>query len=497
MRTTRGITGRRRRAWLLLWTAILLSLGMVAAACGGDDADDADAGDAAEQPDSDSSAAGDSDDAAMADDDGAQADDGGEADGGDAAEEPAPAPSDEPIVIWIDPVREPAVLTYQELFPDRPISFEFVDRVEFPAQVLLFNTAGEGWPDVIFAEPELLAQAADAQHDYPLDLSGYVSAEVLDGFYPGGMSPCIDGDRILCLRNDIAHMVMWYNAPLLDELGLELPETWEEYEAIGEQIAADRPGTLVGACGDEQCLDTYFWPSQCPVQRLDGRGGIFTDLTDSRCVRAANMVDNLLGLGVLSKVSPFDPGFVEKIRNGEWLFFPAANWYGEFVFGGQEDSLYYQTAENQLGVGLLPRWSDSDTAWVGARGGAAWAVSRHSDNPDAAYHFVEWVTTADEYQGSAGGFPAYQPAAATWESNIADKPLYTENPFPTISAAAEFLDPSWGTVRYSYLATFTDVVITEVQAGRTVLGALGELERQLKELQELNGYTLLDAEPPR
>ena len=496
MRTGQSMTSGLRRSSLLLWISIVLGVGMIAAACGGDD-DAAVDSDAVAQPESDPGAA---DDAEMADeeaaDDAVMADEEAAGDAAMADDDGEPVAA-EPITIWIDPVREPAVLTYQELFPDRPIEFEFVDRVEFPAQVLLFNTAGEGWPDVIFAEPELLAQAADAQHDYPLDLSGFVSAAVLDNFYPGGMSPCIDGDRILCLRNDIAHMVMWYNAPLLDELGLELPETWEEYEAIGMQIAADRPGTLVGACGDEQCLDTYFWPSQCPVQRLDGRGGIFTDLSDQRCIRAAEMVDNLLGLDVLSKVSPFDPGFVEKIRNGEWLFFPAANWYGEFVFGGQEESLYYQTSERQLGVGLLPRWSDSDTAWVGARGGAAWAVSRHSDNPEAAYHFVEWVTTADEYQGSAGGFPAYQPAAATWESNIADKQLYTENPFPVISAAAELLDPSWGTVRYSYLATFTDVVISEVQAGRTVLGALPELERQFKELQDLNGYTQLDSEPPR
>ncbi len=483
-------TGARRR-WSV-WLAALLALALVAAACGDDD----DGETAPEPPPSTTSDGGGEQtggDTGTGSDSGETESDGDTGTGG--ADEP-PA-STEPITIWIDPVREPAVQTYQELFPDRPIKYEFVDRVEFPAQVLLFNTAGEGWPDVIFAEPELIAQAADDQHDYALDLSPLVSDEVLGNFYPGGMSPCIDGDRILCLRNDIAHMVMWYNAPLLDELGLELPQTWEEYEALGERLAAERPGTLIGACGDEQCLDTYFWPSQCPVQRLDGKGGIFTDLSDSRCVRAAEMVDNLLESGVMSKVGPFDPGFVEKIQAGEWLLFPAANWYGEFVFGGSEDSLYYQSAEGQLGIGLLPRWSDSDKAWVGARGGAAWAVSRHSDQPEAAYHFVEWVTTAPEYQGTAGGFPAYQPAAEVWEANVAEKPLYAENPFPTISAAAELLDPSWGTVRYSYLATFTDVVISEVQSDGSVLGALPELERQLKELQELGGYTRLDSEPPR
>ncbi len=404
---------------------------------------------------------------------------------------------DEPLKVWIDPPREKAVTLYLETFPDANIEYEFVDRGEFPAQVLLFNAAGEGWPDVMFAEPEILARAADEQHDYPLDLTPYLSDGVVDGFYPGGIAPCLDGDRVLCLRNDIAHMVVWYNAPKMAEFGYELPTTWQEYEAFGEQVAADHPGFLIGAFGDEQALDTYYWPSRCPVQVLDGEGGVFIDLADQRCTRVTEMADNLIELGVLSKVGPFDPAFVEKIQNDEWLLFPAANWYGEFVFQGREDGLYYQTGEGQVGAAPPLLWEGEDVAWTGARGGAAWAVSQHTGHPEAAAHFVEWVTTSPIFQGVAGGYPAYAPAAPAWAGNINDNPLYANDVVSVVTEAADLLDPSWGSVRYDYLGTFVDLVIGPVQSGSTVAEVFGDLEEPLRSLAELNGYALIDSEPAR
>lgn len=404
---------------------------------------------------------------------------------------------EEPITVWIDPPREPAVQLYLEEFPEANIEFEFVDRTEFPAQVLLFNSAGEGWPDVIFAEPEILAQAADEQHDYPLDLSPYLSDGTVDGFYPGGIEPCLAGDEVLCLRNDIAHMVVWYNAPKMAEFGYDVPTTWAEYEAFGELVAQEHPGYLIGAFGDEQALDTYYWPAQCPVQVLDDEDGVFIDLDDERCQKVTEMADNLIDLGVLSTVGPFDPAFVEKIQNDEWFLFPAANWYGEFVFGGKEDSLYYQTAEGQVGAAAPMLWDGADTAWTGARGGGAWAASQHTEYPAAAAHFVEWVTTSPVFQGVAGGYPAYEPAAPAWAENISGNAMYANDVVTVVNEAAPLLDPSWGTVRYSYLATFTDVVIGKVQSGGTVAEAMPELETSLKALAEVNGYTILDAEPPR
>src|SRR5688572_25301697 len=60
-----------------------------------------------------------------------------------------------PIVVWIDAARKPMADLWSETHADQAglVSFEIVDRGQFPSKVLLFNNTGRGWPDAIFAEP--------------------------------------------------------------------------------------------------------------------------------------------------------------------------------------------------------------------------------------------------------------------------------------------------------------------------------------------------------
>ena len=70
------------------------------------------------------------------------------------------------------------------------------------------------------------------------------------------------------------------------------------------------------------------------------------------CVRAAQWVDRMQALGVVAKVGTFDPLFIDAANQDKLLALTAPSWFGEFVFGGTPDSVYYQTATGQLGVAL-------------------------------------------------------------------------------------------------------------------------------------------------
>src|SRR5262249_16141794 len=63
-----------------------------------------------------------------------------------------------PITVWIDPARKPMADLWSKTHPDQAslVKFEIVDRGQFPAKVLLFNNSGSGWPDAIFAEPNIV-----------------------------------------------------------------------------------------------------------------------------------------------------------------------------------------------------------------------------------------------------------------------------------------------------------------------------------------------------
>ena len=65
-----------------------------------------------------------------------------------------------PITVWIDQPRQPAIDAFIKANPADAslIKAVVVDREQFPSKVLLFNNTNQGWPDVVFAEPRLVAR---------------------------------------------------------------------------------------------------------------------------------------------------------------------------------------------------------------------------------------------------------------------------------------------------------------------------------------------------
>src|SRR5450755_149803 len=70
----------------------------------------------------------------------------------------------DPITVWIDQPRQPVVDGFKAKYPQYAslINATVVDRETLPAKTLLFNNTGSGWPDVVFAEPRLVARVSDA-----------------------------------------------------------------------------------------------------------------------------------------------------------------------------------------------------------------------------------------------------------------------------------------------------------------------------------------------
>lgn len=411
--------------------------------------------------------------------------------GGDAA---SAGDANAPITVWVDSTREGAVKLYKEKHPESAskINIEIADRAQFPAKVLLFNNSGSGWPDVVFAEPEIVGQVADTSRNFPADLSPYVSKDVLDKFAPGSNAPCTFDGKLFCLRNDLAQVVLWYNKPLMDQFGYQVPATWEDYEALGEQVAKDHPGYIIGAFGDDQALNSFYWAGHCPVNQLVDANTVKINLSDPNCVRVTQMVDKLIANGSVSKLGPFDPAFTKLANDDKLLMMPAASWYGEYVFGGKPDSSYYKEAKGQLDVALPPKWKADDKAYTGAQGGAAWTMSRHTKNPKLASDLIIWLTTSNDYQGTAPTLPAYVPAADTWSKTIAGNKVYAKDPFPILKESSGLIDPAWANVRFSKTTTWNSVVIAAILKGATVESALPEFQKQISALAEASGYKVVN-----
>src|SRR3954452_2941234 len=93
----------------------------------------------------------------------------------------------------------------------------------------LFNRTGSGWPDVVFStQTNETSWAATSAFNFTAPLNkGLIPQSTLDNFANGAMNVCTVNGTTYCLRNDLAQVVLWYNKPLMDRFGYQVPKTWE------------------------------------------------------------------------------------------------------------------------------------------------------------------------------------------------------------------------------------------------------------------------------
>jgi ABC-type glycerol-3-phosphate transport system substrate-binding protein len=382
---------------------------------------------------------------------------------------------------------------YQTLFPNQAsqIDFQIVDRSQFPAEILGFNQQGEGWPDVVFAEPELVAQTIDSQHDYPLDLKPVLSAELLGNFEPHANDACTFGGKLLCLRHDTAPMVLYFNKPLMDQFGYRVPTTWQEYQSLGERLGNDHPGYIIGAFGDAWGFKAYFDASGCPSSWVLGEKRVLINFGDDRCMRAARLVDTLLANGTLAPYGYFDPRFNQIVRADKLLLLVAPTWMALASFGGRPGSQYYETANHQLGVAAPLRWNGEAQEMTSAMGGGAWVVSRHTQNLPLALDFITWMVSAPEFWSVTPDYPVYMPAQLVWEETLAANPLFANDPFQAMQTASQAISPLYTLPGYAVMGVLNDFVKRALDEKKTLESLLPDLQTVMMSQAQMAGYEVI------
>ena len=402
----------------------------------------------------------------------------------------SPYDDNAPITVWIDQPRQPAIDAYIKAHPDKAnlIKAVVVDREQFPAKVLLFNNTNQGWPDVVFAEPRLVARVADAAHNFPLDLTGWVPADTINNY--SGESNCTFGDKVYCLRNDLAMFVTYYNKPVMDQFGYTVPATYEDFQALSDKVAKDHPGYYLGTFGDGWTFLSYFEGSGCPTHQLVDPNTLKIDVTDPACVRAAQLVDHMIANKTLYNTDFFNTDFDKLITNNKVLMMEGPAWmWGSF--GGTKGA-WWETASQQLGVAAPLKWAADSAPQVAAMGGAAWTVSQHTKNPKLAVDLVTFVTEDSGLWTGSNNFPAYKPIQNLWQKAVSSNPVFASDPFPVFQAAANDISPLDNWPRFDLISPLTQVVQDTYQKKLTVSANLTEVTTLFTPLAEAQGYTVVN-----
>jgi multiple sugar transport system substrate-binding protein len=392
------------------------------------------------------------------------------------------------LTVWVDSTRLPAAKLYQRQHPEVKMDIVTYDGDAngsnyLRTKVSLFNRTRKGWPDVVFSSQNNEATWA-VQDGFAAPLNkGRIPASTLSGWAKGANAPCTVDGTLYCLRNDLSQAVLWYDEPLMKQWGYQVPRTWEEYQALGQKVATEHPGYLIGSAGDPWTPEVYMWASRCGANQITGPKAVKVDTGGPNCTRMASLLDTLIKNRTMSLSSVFSSAF-DKNQARKVLMLPGPSWYGGSVFQGT-----FKTPAHRIAAAPIPQWSGDTAPSTGNVGGGTWLLSAHSAHLEAATAFMTWVTTSDDYQGKmAPGYPAYSAAARTWLTQQASSGYYAGDITSTLQAAAGQVWDGWGYGQFSQEAVWAATVTPKLTAGKTVTSLLPAWKSALVNYARADGY---------
>ncbi len=395
------------------------------------------------------------------------------------------------ISIWVDSTRVPQVKAYEKAHPGVKI-----DMVTYngnangsgvlQSKIALDNRVGNGWPDIVFSEENNdAASLASSQFNYPAVLSkGTVSKTVLGGYAKGTLAGCTVNGKVYCLRNDLAMNVLFYNSALMTQFGYTVPTTWQGWQTLGEEVATQHPGYIVGSVGDNWDDDIYLWPSECHVNDVVKADTIDINGADPNCTRATQLIDPLIKDGAVTTDSVFSSTFGTTYNN-KILMMVGPAWYGQYLFPGI-------VTKGDLAVANPLSWG-SGTAVTGEVGGGLWFMSSHVTGATKTLtaSILTWLSTNYGSQGISPGYPAYVADETKWVAGQQASGLYSNQIAPVFAQAATEVWSGWSPVPWSTDSVFGSTVVTGLNSGQTMTSQLAGFASQLADYAQSDGYTVV------
>ncbi len=277
--------------------------------------------------------------------------------------------------------------------PDISVKFT---NVPDAATVLKTRISSGDIPDVVNTYPMNADFKEWAKNDIFEDLTG---KEFLKNLKEGAAEVYAIDDKIYNVPLTSNAYGIYYNKDKFEELGLETPKTFAEFEALTKKIkdAGETPfagaftqsegwmlmgyhqlawATLTG--GGEQANEALRFS---PKGSINAKDPLFNKVADQLDLVAENAQKNAKGATYDDVVALFAKGDALMLANGTWAL-PA---------------LQNQNPEFTIGMFPYPGEKENEELVVG---GADMAVSinKASKNKEAAEKFVEYLTTKDAMQ---------------------------------------------------------------------------------------------------
>jgi ABC-type glycerol-3-phosphate transport system substrate-binding protein len=396
------------------------------------------------------------------------------------------------LTVWVDAVRLPVAQAYAKAHPDVHMKIVTFDgdgngATTMQTKIQLWNRTGSGWPDVIFSEQvNDPVWMAEKPFDFAAPVKGLIPDSVLSQWPAPSTAQCTVNGTQVCVQDNLAQVVLWVNKKLMDQFGYTVPTTWQQWAALGQKVATQHPGYIVGNIGDSFSHWIYLWGDQCPLEQLQG-SQLLINATDTHCTRMASLLDPLIKGGALPPLSVFTPDFAKKYggKNDKVLMMPGPSWYATSLF---RDTLHIPAGQITAATPL--QWENETPITTGQVGGGPWIISKHSKNLATAADFVTWATTVfnPPSPNARAGYPAYAPVASQWLTSMATDAYFAADPTPALKAAAGLIWKGWSIVTYPDQPVWSNTVVTGLVAGKSLTSLLPAFGSALAQAAQAANY---------
>ncbi|UFU07665.1 ABC transporter substrate-binding protein [Ruania halotolerans] len=407
-------------------------------------------------------------------------------DSGGAAETSADGPVTIDYWAW-GTAQQPMVDAWNESHPDIQVVHTDAGGGSDSSAKLVTATRAENAPDVAIVEYNTLPAMIVA--GVAADISAY-TADLESDFAPGVWGQATFDGASYGVPQDAGPMALTYNQARFDELGIEVPTTWEEFAEAAEAVRAADPDTYITTFAPGEFGGFAGFAQQAGGQWWTVDGDAWTvGIDDEASLEVADYWQDLVDRDLVLAEPLLTPEWNAALNEGEILSWPAGLWAAGVLYGVGEPMA------GDWAMAPLPQWTEGDSS-VAFQGGSAVVVTTSAEYPEAAAEFAAWMGASDEaaaIQIEQGQYPAsLSGQQLTLDS---EPPLLMPQQEDYWQVAADIAantmpDISWGPNVNVASSAFQDAMASAIENGTPLREALATTQDVVVDDMETTGFTV-------
>lgn len=327
--------------------------------------------------------------------------DGGGGEGATADEIEAALQEGGSLTYWTwTPQAEKQIEEFEKAYPD--VDVTLVDTVgagESNTKLQNAIAAGKGVPDVVQIEYQSIPQ-----FQLPgqlVDLTQYGFDELESLYTPSTWGAVSQNGGIWGLPQDSGPMAFFYNQEVFDDVGVEVPTTWDEYIEVARAVKEDDPDRcLANDSGDPGFTTSMIWQAGGTPFQNDGES-VTIDLADEGTTRFAEMYQPLIDDELLCRLPGWSDEWYAALNDGTIASVALGAWMPGILEDGVPDGA------GKWRVAPMPTYDGTPTN--AENGGSTESIPGAAENKLLAAGFLKWLNASDESIQAfmeTGGFPA-------------------------------------------------------------------------------------------